>query len=230
MPDTKISNYTEATTLIDADEIPVVTDVATVPVTKRSLLSTVVTYIVSAIHAATGKTTPVDNDELLLIDSAASYVKKKLTWANVKATLKTYFDTLYSRGTVFVACGGTSSNNPADATTYYFGVGYGGNFLTTPNISVVTFPRAGSVTRIDLRVMMFTALGSSETSTIYFRLNGATDTTISSTFACNTNNVVHLTGLNIAVVAGDVFEIKWVTPTWATNPQGVVINAQVYLE
>jgi hypothetical protein len=50
----------------------------------------------SSIHGATAKTTPVDADTLALIDSAASNVLKKLTWANVKATLKTYFDTLYN--------------------------------------------------------------------------------------------------------------------------------------
>ena len=49
--------------------------------------------------AATGKTTPVDADQLPLVDSAASNVLKKLTWANVKATLKTYFDTLYTNNT-----------------------------------------------------------------------------------------------------------------------------------
>lgn len=47
------------------------------------------------IHGATSKATPVDADELALADSAASYGKKKLTWVNLKATLKTYFDTLY---------------------------------------------------------------------------------------------------------------------------------------
>lgn len=52
--------------------------------------------IASSIHGVSGKTTPVDADELALIDSAASNVLKKLTWANVKATLKTYFDTLYA--------------------------------------------------------------------------------------------------------------------------------------
>jgi len=46
-------------------------------------------------HAATSKATPVDADEIPLVDSAASNVLKKITWANVKATLKTYFDTLY---------------------------------------------------------------------------------------------------------------------------------------
>lgn len=50
----------------------------------------------SAIHGATAKTTPVDADTMPLIDSAASNVLKKLSWANIKATLKTYFDTLYA--------------------------------------------------------------------------------------------------------------------------------------
>ena len=49
----------------------------------------------SSIHGATAKTTPVDADTLPLIDSAASNVLKNLSWANIKATLKTYFDGLY---------------------------------------------------------------------------------------------------------------------------------------
>lgn len=39
----------------------------------------------------TAKTTPVDTDVFALWDT----VRKKVTWANIKATLKTYFDTLY---------------------------------------------------------------------------------------------------------------------------------------
>ena len=50
----------------------------------------------SSIDGASGKTTPVDADTMPLIDSAASNVLKKVTWANIKATLKTYFDTLYA--------------------------------------------------------------------------------------------------------------------------------------
>lgn len=42
------------------------------------------------------KTTPVDADSLLLNDSADSNKLKLLSWANLKATLKTYFDTLYN--------------------------------------------------------------------------------------------------------------------------------------
>lgn len=50
----------------------------------------------SSIHGVTEKTTPVDNDEVGIIDSAASYVLKKLTWGNIKSTIKSYFDTLYA--------------------------------------------------------------------------------------------------------------------------------------
>lgn len=48
------------------------------------------------IHGKTGKTTPADADELPLSDSEATNALKKLTWANLKVTLKTYFDGIYS--------------------------------------------------------------------------------------------------------------------------------------
>jgi hypothetical protein len=50
----------------------------------------------SVLNAATAKTTPVDADTLPLSDSAASGGLKKLSWANLKATAKAYFDTLYA--------------------------------------------------------------------------------------------------------------------------------------
>lgn len=53
------------------------------------------TNVGAAINGATQKTTPVDADKMGLLDSAASFVLKYLTWSNIKATLKTYFDGLY---------------------------------------------------------------------------------------------------------------------------------------
>lgn len=41
------------------------------------------------------KTTPVDADAVVIGDSADSDRARKVTWANVKATLKTYLDTIY---------------------------------------------------------------------------------------------------------------------------------------
>lgn len=55
-----------------------------------------ITVIAPGTHAATSKTTPVDADELPLVDSAASFGLKKLTWANLKATVKSYYDSVSS--------------------------------------------------------------------------------------------------------------------------------------
>lgn len=49
----------------------------------------------TAITALATKTTPVDADAVVITDSAASDAPKRTTWANIKATLKTYLDTLY---------------------------------------------------------------------------------------------------------------------------------------
>jgi hypothetical protein len=48
--------------------------------------------------AATPKATPVDADSIGYCDSEASNATKSFTWANLKARLKTYFDTLYATG------------------------------------------------------------------------------------------------------------------------------------
>lgn len=50
--------------------------------------------ISSATTGATTKATPVDADLIPLVDSATGYTLKNLTWANLKATLKTYFDSV----------------------------------------------------------------------------------------------------------------------------------------
>lgn len=52
--------------------------------------------IASSIHGVSAKTTPVDNDEIAIIDSAASNALKRTLWSSVKTTLKTYLDTLYA--------------------------------------------------------------------------------------------------------------------------------------
>ena len=52
--------------------------------------------VAPATHAATGKNSPIDADELAIVDTEASNALKKVTIAELKAVLKTYFDTLYA--------------------------------------------------------------------------------------------------------------------------------------
>lgn len=42
------------------------------------------------VHADTAKTTPADLDEMPLLDSAASYAAKRLSWASLKAAVKSF--------------------------------------------------------------------------------------------------------------------------------------------
>jgi len=57
----------------------------------------------------TAKTTPSDSDVMGLNDAAASNVLKKISWANIKTALKSYFDTLYvATGTVVDFAGSTA--------------------------------------------------------------------------------------------------------------------------
>lgn len=87
-------------------------------------------------HAAASKATPVDADELPLADSAASFALKKLTWANLKATLATWIGGNLIAGS-FTAI--VSSTTAKLATT--LGVGN-----TTPATSGagITFPATQS--------------------------------------------------------------------------------------
>ena len=85
--------------------------------------------VAASVHAADTKATPIDADEVALADSEDEYTLKNLTWANIKATLKTYFDTLY--GAIGIHGNGetdaTLSGTPklfvvkdSEGTTYYF--------------------------------------------------------------------------------------------------------------
>lgn len=66
-------------------------------VTFANLKNTLLTSLGVMISTATSKTTPVDADIFIIGDSTASNDTKKLSFVDLKATLLTYFDTLYSR-------------------------------------------------------------------------------------------------------------------------------------
>lgn len=109
-----------------------------------------------------------------------------------------------------------ASTSPSDATTYYFGP-FAPGFGATATAQRMYIPRAGKL--VKARLFLSGTNGTSESSTISFRLNDTTDTTISSAVVCNALpfTVVN-SALSVAVAEDDYFAIKWVTPTWVTNP------------
>lgn len=71
------------------------------------------------------KTTLVDADINLIEDSAAGGAKKKVTWANIKATLKTYLDAIFQPINQPVFGHGTISNNTDNEAARTFSPTYG---------------------------------------------------------------------------------------------------------
>lgn len=114
----------------------------------------------------------------------------------------------------------SSSFSPADATTYYFGA-------ATGQSQAAGFQRIYITKNCTLNSVygwLQGGNGSSETSTMSIRVNNTTDTTIRSDINCSAISGVmafNATGLGVTLSAGDYIEIKWVTPTWVTNPTSV---------
>lgn len=144
--DTKglVTAGTDATTadIADSTNRRYVTDAQQTVIAATSGTNTgdeTVTTSGALINGATSKATPVDADHVGLMDSAASNVLKKLSWANIKATLKDYFDTLYV-ATASLAAGVSSflttptSANLAAAMTDETGSG-SLVFATAPTLS-----------------------------------------------------------------------------------------------
>ena len=130
--------------------------------------SSVTNTISPQTHAATSKPTPVDADELPITDSATSFSLKKLTWANLKATLLAWL-----QGTVFPAPGAIGSTTPAagsfttlsatgnvSSLGYYLGgtaatAAVFGNDNTSANIVL-----NGHSAAVDAQQIIFTAVGA----------------------------------------------------------------------
>lgn len=96
------------------------------------------------------KATPVDADNAVLLDSAASGIAKKLSWANIKATLKAYFDTIYQAvlvsGTNIKTINGSSVLGSGNLTVSGGGGAWGG---ITGTLSAQTDLQAALDAKVD---------------------------------------------------------------------------------
>ena len=113
--------------------------------------------------------------------------------------------------------------SPADSLSYHF------VDSEAPNTNGALFrfyaPSNIIIKKAYISFVVLTTLGTTETSSIFIRVNNTTDTLISNAVINNaTNTQVSNTSLNLAVSAGSYFNIKWTAPAWVTNPTNIQIN------
>lgn len=121
---------------------------------------------------------------------------------------------------------------PVQNTNYYFGAPVQvstSSMTTTATRRRFYFPSAGTITKAYVTVVNDGGTaGTSETSTLYIRLNNSTDTSISSSIVTNSTGTFNNTGLSLAVSAGDYIELKWATPTtYSTAPTNIEMSVQL---
>ena len=118
------------------------------------------------------------------------------------------------------------TNTPADSVTTYFGNRPVTPNATTSGVNKVFIPTTGTIECVEIYDYSGTA-GSNQAYSYYIRINDATDYLIS-TLSVNTNERRFTnSAINIAVNAGDYFEIKRVHPIWAPNPATNIVGGYV---
>lgn len=212
MANTKWSAITANTAPLVTDKLLMIDDPGGTPAGQNITI----TNFFKVINGLTADTAPDGSaDYLPSYDASASGAKKIL---------------LRNAGTTVLETGYLGYLSPADSTTYYYGHAITGSPTTSANTRPVTIYRAGTIYSISLIFVVEGTLATAETFTTSFRLNNTTDTTISA--VCKMDAAYQkysTTGLSIAVASGDTFEIKFVTPAWATNPTDTRSMAVIWM-
>jgi hypothetical protein len=121
--------------------------------------------------------------------------------------------------------------NPIDNYTHYFGLP--ANAGASNNFVVRQFnpPKSGTITRADIYISTDGTLGTSEASSLYLRVNNTTDYLLSNVISHNSQVYkFNKTGLNIPITNTDNLVLKFVTPTWVTNPTSVYFSVVLLVD
>jgi len=172
------------------------------------------------------------NDTLVSLSTSTYPSLTELTYVKgLTASTQTQLNNKTDYYTITVNQGGFS---PADATTYYIGQG-GYAPSTNVNTRNVSIPFTSTLTNVTI-VSGAGNVASTENTTVIFRLNNTTDTTLLSTVKFSGGNAqsngatltYNISGLTISVNANDFFEIKFTTPTWVTNPTSASLTMMLF--
>jgi hypothetical protein len=210
MADKKISELTSSGAIGGTEELPIVQSGSTVKTTINAIKT--------------------------FFEAAGTY----LTSANITQTITSgVTDKAPSEDAVFDALGGKVSIesiivnpggviNLADSTTYYFGSFISTAVTITAAARRVYLGKDCTIIGATFSLLVSSTLGSSEDITVYIRVNNTTDTLLGTIKANSaTQQVVINTSMNIALTSSDYFEMKIVTPAFATNPINTSISSVV---
>lgn len=159
----------------------------------------------------TDGTLAADSDDIVATQKAVkTYVDGKKRYVNIVFNSNTF--------------------NPVDLGSYYWGGGIGlghgvGNSTNVNHYSPVT----GTIEYVQIRVIITGTLGSNENVTFNLGINGA-DSAITTTAQLTAATLIYSNTFSIAVTQGStLMRISIVSPTWATNPTSVRIEADVVI-
>jgi len=170
--------------------------------------------------------TPTHNDGIFWSSGTTRYENKSIASVlgyTLGTNLKTVID---SKG--YIQSFNFNAFSPADATTYYIGVNVSSPFTTDTSIRLISLKTS---TLKKVAITSRQTLGTSENSSFALGVNGTYTTFTSSIkFDGSPNNNTLITGLSINVTEGDVLTLRWITPTWVTNPTSINCNIDLYFE
>jgi len=151
-------------------------------------------------NSFTEKTIPADADITLIEDGASGYTKKKLSWSNIKVTLKTYFDTLYAKlvgltaGYIpYKSASGELANSPI--------------YTNGTNVSIGTTSTSAQLTQQSTTALESAPLGPELLSSSGWTTTGWTGDWVNG-FTHTTGNTNALTN-TLSAVNGNLYQITY---------------------